>query len=248
MREIVSRFEHKFGMIQAFGCIDGTHVQIKRPHGDSQDYFCYKQYFSLNIQALCDSKGKFLDVECRWPGSVHDAKMFANSAINLKICNGDLPRTVYQILPGFEGVQNYLIGDPAYPLTSFCMKEHATCSTNEEAIFNDMLRSARNTIECAFGRVKDRCGLLRKSIGIKVENVPILVYTCFVLHNFCESFKDCEVDNAEIQSQILLHQKEDQNMPNLADQIYSSSNEEGEYVRNLLTKNIKDNLPGVYND
>ena len=45
MREKVSEFESKFGMIQAFGCIDGTHVQIKIPMKDSQDYFCYKNIF-----------------------------------------------------------------------------------------------------------------------------------------------------------------------------------------------------------
>ena len=45
MQETVAEFEQKFGIIQAFGCIDGTHVQIKRPIEISQDYFCCKQYF-----------------------------------------------------------------------------------------------------------------------------------------------------------------------------------------------------------
>ena len=45
MREKVSEFEITFGMIQAFGCIDGTHIPIKRPLTDSQDYFNYKQNF-----------------------------------------------------------------------------------------------------------------------------------------------------------------------------------------------------------
>lgn len=73
MREKVSEFEMRFGLSQAFGCIDGTHIPIKRPVKNSQDYFSYKQYFSLKVQAICDSKGYFMDVECKWPGSVHDA-------------------------------------------------------------------------------------------------------------------------------------------------------------------------------
>ena len=32
--------------------------------------------YSLNAQAVCDSRGYFMDVECMWPGSVHDAKNF----------------------------------------------------------------------------------------------------------------------------------------------------------------------------
>ena len=59
--EIVS----KYGMHQAFGFIDGTHVPILGPIEHSQDYFLYKQYFSLNVQAVCDFKGMFMDIDCR---------------------------------------------------------------------------------------------------------------------------------------------------------------------------------------
>ena len=45
MREKVSEFEIKFGMIQAFGCIDETHIPIKKSLTGSQDYFNYKQFF-----------------------------------------------------------------------------------------------------------------------------------------------------------------------------------------------------------
>ena len=95
MRRKVSEFEIKFGMTQAHGCIDGTHIPLKRPPQNSQDYFCYKQYFSLNTQAICDSKGYFTDVECKWPGSVHDSKVFANSSINHKMKTGQLPKIYY---------------------------------------------------------------------------------------------------------------------------------------------------------
>ena len=40
MREKISEFEMKFGMTQAFGCIDGTHIPIQCPVENSQDYFC----------------------------------------------------------------------------------------------------------------------------------------------------------------------------------------------------------------
>ncbi|XP_028405233.1 uncharacterized protein LOC114527736 [Dendronephthya gigantea] len=64
MIEKASEFLSKYGMHQAFGCIDGTHVPILRPTEHSQDYFCYKQYFSLNVQAICDFKGMFMDIDC----------------------------------------------------------------------------------------------------------------------------------------------------------------------------------------
>jgi hypothetical protein len=76
MQEKISEFEVMFGMSQAFGCIDGTHVPILRPVDNSQDYFCYKMFLSLNVQAVCDSRGRFMDVDCRWPGSVHDSSRY----------------------------------------------------------------------------------------------------------------------------------------------------------------------------
>lgn len=143
-------------MHQAFGCIDGTHIPILRPIEHSQDYFCYKQYFSFNVQAVCDFRGIFKDVDCRWPGSVHDAKVFANSSINKKIKESLLPITYKEIVANRCKVPNYLIGDPGYPLTPNCMREYKTCSSNSKVVFNAMLRSARNPIECAFGRLEAR--------------------------------------------------------------------------------------------
>ena len=65
MKEKASEFELKFGMIQAIGCTDGTHVALKRPPENSQDFYNYKQFFSVNVQSVCDSNGQFMDVECR---------------------------------------------------------------------------------------------------------------------------------------------------------------------------------------
>ena len=64
MRQKLSEFEAKFGMVQAFGWIDGAHVPMKRPVKDPQDYYCCKGFYSLNIQAVCDYRGIFMDVNC----------------------------------------------------------------------------------------------------------------------------------------------------------------------------------------
>ena len=71
--------------MQAFSFIDGTHLPIKRPVKDPQDFLNYKGYHSLSVQAVCDCRGEFMDVECRWPGNVHDAKMFAKFSLLTKL-------------------------------------------------------------------------------------------------------------------------------------------------------------------
>ena len=175
MRKIASEFELKFGMPQAFVCIDGTHIHIKRPIENSQDYYNYKQFFSLNVQAVCDCRGRFMDVECKWLGSVHDAKVFANSAIRKNLRNNLLPITYSTLLPGQDPIPNYLIGDPVYPLTPHSMKEYQSCSSNSEVIFMNLLQSAKNQVECSFGRLKARSGFQRRMVDLKLGTVPVVV-------------------------------------------------------------------------
>ena len=53
-------------------------------------------------------------------------------------------------------------------------------------MFLHHLSSARITIECAFGRLKGIFGILRSEIHISQRHLPDLIYSFFVLHNFCE--------------------------------------------------------------
>ena len=242
MRRRVAEFEAKYGMIQAFGCVDGTHIPILRPAESSQDYYCYKGFFSLNAQAICDYRGHFMDVECRWPGSVHDAKVFANSSINKAMRLGKLAGTYQCDITGFKKIPNYLIGDPAYPLLPFCQKEYDTCQSNGQVLFNNLLRAARNPIECAFGRLKARWSILTRKIDLKIERVPTVVYACFVLHNFSEQH-NCYVDEELVAQQITIARDSSRECQKISDPVYSYNNSEGEAIRSSLTEYIKMNLP-----
>ena len=222
MQEKVSEFEITFGMIQAFGCIDRAHIPIKRPRTDSQNYFNFKQLFSLNVQTICDSQGSFMDVECKWPGSVHDAKVFSNSYVCQSLQNGNLAKTHFSLRPGFEAKPNYLIGDPAYPLNPFCMKEFQYCAENKHVLFSHMLRSARNQIESAFGRLKARWRILTKPIDLELDTIPLIIYTCFVLHNYCQTKSSSALDEDEVEAHMEWHKLEEANMAEQPDPVYSS--------------------------
>jgi len=77
--ESAFQFQQRFGFPQAVGCINGTHILIKQPSENAHDYYSYKLCYSLNFQAICDAFGQFTNVEVKWPGSVHDARVFAKS-------------------------------------------------------------------------------------------------------------------------------------------------------------------------
>lgn len=242
MRNKVAEFEAKFGMLQAFGCIDGTHVPIIRPSESSQDFYSYKGYFSLNVQAVCDYRGYFMDVDCRWPGSVHDAKVFSNSAVNKILRDEKNFLTYHSIVPGCEKVPNYLIGDPAYPLLPYCMKEFENCDSNEKVVFNNLLHGARNPIECAFGRLKARWGVLTKTIDLKLSSVPVLIYACFILHNICEENRSF-VDEDLVKTQREIGNKREEDAKSLPDPVFSFDSSEGALVRDVLTKYVRLVLP-----
>ena len=154
----VSEFELKFGIIQAFGCIDGTHIPPKTPN--------YKQSYLINIQAVWDYRGLFMDIECCWIGSTDNAKAFENSKINEKLTNSLLPTTFSCPVSWQEKIPNYLLGDSLYPLTPYCLKEYQSCSSDEELLFNTRLRAARNPVECTFGRLEGRSAILTWKIGV----------------------------------------------------------------------------------
>ena len=88
MMELVSKMENKFGFPQAFGCLDGTHIPIQAPRENPHDY---KMKHTLNVQAICNYKGTFLDVDVRWPGSFHDDRVFSNSRINRIFSKAEVP-------------------------------------------------------------------------------------------------------------------------------------------------------------
>ena len=86
----------------------------------------------------------------------------------------------------------FLIGDSAYPLSTFLMKPfpHNSIVTPAQKKFNYNLSKARIVVENAFGRLKARWRRLTKRNDMDVCNVPRIVTACCILHNICEIHGD----------------------------------------------------------
>ena len=129
------------------------------------------------------------DADIKWPGSLHEARVFANSEVQKGYIKGKFKLCYEELLPGDELIPQILLGGPAYPLLPCVMKEYAVCQDNNEVMFNTMLRSVRNQIELAFGRLKARRRILLRLMELRFEDIPDIVLACFVLHKLLRRTK-----------------------------------------------------------
>jgi len=67
-------------VFSVIGSIDGSHICIDKPSEDPVAYINRKHYFSVHMQGVVNDEKKFIDIFMGYPGSVHDARVFANSS------------------------------------------------------------------------------------------------------------------------------------------------------------------------
>ncbi|GLV40057.1 hypothetical protein CBL_02942 [Carabus blaptoides fortunei] len=96
------------------GAVDGFHVVCKIPidqHDSYQDR-CFDH--SSTLQGICAPKRLFTNVSVGWPGSIHDARIFKESAIGRNIESEEYFKYFYE-------EKYHLLGDSAYALKSWLM-------------------------------------------------------------------------------------------------------------------------------
>ena len=166
------------------GAIDGILIWMDQPNKNDcekaqcgpKKFFCgRKKKFGLNMMGTVDFLGRFLDVDIRHPGSTSDFLVFATSDLKEKLeTNGFLA----------EGLS--LFGDNAYSNCEYMVTPFKTAQGSEDD-FNFYQSQVRIHVECAFGKLVHRWGILRRPLhsNIGFERITSLVMACCRLHNFC---------------------------------------------------------------
>lgn len=152
--------------------------------------------------AICDANYKFLVVDIGAEGRQSDGGIFKKSSIGQALINGeaDLP-PAKQISEDSSVLPHVLIGDEAFPLTTFLMRPYPGRSglTVDEKIFNYRLSRARRMIESTFGIFVSQWRIFRKPIIANVENVHKIIEACVCLHNFIRNADNNADENYELE-------------------------------------------------
>lgn len=185
------------------GAIDASHIPIAAPELNHSDYYNRKGWYSMVIQAVVDHQYVFRDICVGWPGSVHDARIFANSSVYKRITQDGLLDGYSRDILG-QHISPLILGDSAYSLQTWLMKPFTDTPnlSREKKCYHYHLSRARIVVENAFGRLKARWRRLMKRNDMNTEHIPnVISAACCVMHNICEthgeSFNDAWLQDCD---------------------------------------------------
>ena len=112
LEEALARFDACFP--GAIGAVDGCHIEICRPSQNEHAYVNRKSVHAINLMAVVDHGGKFMDICVGWPGSAHDSRVWKNSPLGRQL---HLQQHRTRLLP--EG--SHILGDSAFQLTTYLL-------------------------------------------------------------------------------------------------------------------------------
>lgn len=159
------------------GMLDGILISTRSPSKEEvnnpEDYRSgHKKRIGINCQAMCDAKLRFIFVSVKCPGKTHDLKAYEHS---------ELSRMVENLPEGY-----WCGGDNAYVNSEHLIVPlpGRNLSVANDA-FNYYLSQLRIRIECAFGLLVARWGVLWRPLRGKVRNWPRVIKAVCQLHNYC---------------------------------------------------------------
>ena len=158
----------------AYG-IDCVHMVFNhRPHkilGENQhadQFYNRKGRFSLNVQVIADGFQLIRDIDVKYPGSVHDSRIWTNSMARIHM----------------PGRQYFLAADAGYALSDSVLKRYDEPANPAQRLFNYRLcQACVKMTECLYGMWKPRFPVLTNMRFCHLNAMRAVVATA-VLMNF----------------------------------------------------------------
>ncbi|GJZ12419.1 antagonist of like heterochromatin protein 1-like protein [Tanacetum coccineum] len=123
---------------------------------------------------LVDPQGMFTDVCIEYPGSMTDNQILEKSALSQRSNMGMLENS-------------WVVGNSNYSLKDWILVPYTHQNlTWSQHMFNQKIGELENIAKDAFMRLKGRWGCLQKRTEVRLQELPMVLGACCVLHNICE--------------------------------------------------------------
>ncbi|KAL0410461.1 UNVERIFIED_CONTAM: protein ALP1-like [Sesamum latifolium] len=185
MAEIKREFEFFSGIPNVGGSMYTTHIPIIAPKISVAAYFNkrhternQKTSYSITLQGVVDPKGIFTDICVGWPGSMTDEQVLEKSALFQRANQGALKDV-------------WVVGNSGYPLMDWILVPytHQNLTWTQHA-FNEKVEEVQKVAKESFARLKGRWICLQKRTEMKLQDLPVVLGACCVLHNICEMMNE----------------------------------------------------------
>ncbi|XP_040864842.1 protein ALP1-like isoform X2 [Glycine max] len=223
LRRVKSEFEGVSGIPNVVGSMYTSHVPIIAPKISVAAYFNkrhternQKTSYSITVQGVVDHRGVFTDVCIGWPGSMPDDQVLEKSAL-FQRANGGLLKGVW------------IVGSSGYPLMDWVLVPYSQQNlTWTQHAFNEKIGEVQKVARDAFARLKGRWSCLQKRTEVKLQDLPVVLGACCVLHNICE------LKGEKIDPELKVDLVDDEMVPEVALRSMSSMKARDAIAHNLL--------------
>ncbi|KAK6944802.1 Harbinger transposase-derived nuclease domain [Dillenia turbinata] len=223
IQAIKDEYELISGIPNVGGSMYTTHVPIIAPKISVAAYFNrrhternQKTSYSITLQGVVDPRGIFADVCIGWPGSMPDDQVLEKSALYQRASRGLLKDV-------------WIVGNSNYPLMDWVLVPYSHQNlTWAQHAFNEKIGGIQNLAKDAFMRLKGRWTCLQKRTEVKLQDLPVVLGACCVLHNICE------MRNEEMDPELIFDIFDDEMIPESSIRSASSVHARDHIAHNLL--------------
>ena len=229
--EIAAQFASRNNFPGVMGCIDGCQIQIRKPPFYNlpapERFFNRKARYALNLMIICDNRYRIRHYSGRYPGSVHDSRIWTESGVKQVLelqYNPDKP--------------HYLIGDEAYPCSNILLTpfNRARADSLSKRRYNRRLRNTRWRIESCFGVLKSRFRILLHEQRTCLRVTRKVTKAVMILHNHW--IMNCGGGLHELDPEEVRLQHEIQDHYDTALQQETANEIRNNYVRQRLVEHV----------
>ncbi|CAI9755728.1 unnamed protein product [Fraxinus pennsylvanica] len=226
VNRIKDDFESISGISNVVGSMYTTHMPITAPKASVVAYFNrrhternQKSSYSITVQGVVDPRGVFTDVCIGYPGSMPDDHVLEKSTLFQRANAGF-----------YKGA--WIVGGSGYPLMDWVLvpytQQHLTWTQHA---FNEKIGEVQGIAKEAFTRLKRRWGCLQKRTEVKLQDLPVVLGACCVLHNICE------MRNEDLDSSLKYEFFDDEMVPEISLRSPNAMKARDSIAHNLLHHN-----------